>query len=42
MNVVALSINENCTRLYLEIESTDEAEILTMRINGHDNPMSKV
>ena len=33
---------KNCPRLYLEIDSTDEAEILTMRINGHDKPMSKV
>ena len=29
-------------RLYLEINSTDEAEILTTRINGHANPMSEV
>ena len=33
---------KNCPRTYLEIDSTDEAEILTMRINGDANPMSEV
>ena len=33
---------KNCPRLYLEIDSADEAEILTTRNNDHDNPMCKV
>ena len=29
---------KNCPRPYLQIDSTDEAEILTTRINDHGNP----
>ena len=42
MNVVVLNMNENFPKPYLEIDSTDEAEILTTRINDHDNLMCKV
>ena len=33
---------KNFPKPYLEIDSTDEAEILTTRINDHDNLMCKV
>ena len=42
MNVVVLNMNEKFPKPYLEIDSTDEAEILTTSINDHDNLMCKV
>ena len=42
MNVVALNINEKLPEAISRNDSTDEAEIITMRINGHANPMSEV